>query len=36
LVPKPVPAGGVVVAANAGSDYLFVPDGNPDTVKAAW
>ena len=35
LVPKPVPAGGVVVAANAGSDYLFVPDGNPDTVKAA-
>ena len=35
LVPKPVPAGGVVVAANAGSDYLFIPDGNPDTVKAA-
>ena len=35
LVPKPVPAGGVVVAANAGSDYLFVPDGNPDTVKGA-
>src|SRR6267378_8535890 len=24
LVPKPVPAGGIVVAANAGSDYLFV------------
>jgi hypothetical protein len=24
-----------VVAANAGSDYLFVPDGNIDTVKAA-
>ena len=23
------------MAANAGSDYLFVPDGNPDTVKAA-
>src|SRR5437879_13848318 len=23
LVPKPVPAGGIVVAANAGSDYLF-------------
>jgi hypothetical protein len=23
------------VAANAGSDYLFVPDGNIDTVKAA-
>jgi hypothetical protein len=24
-----------VVAANAGSDYLFVPDGNIETVKAA-
>jgi arylsulfatase A-like enzyme len=35
LVPKPVPAGGVVVAANAGSDYLFVPDGDSNTVKAA-
>jgi arylsulfatase A-like enzyme len=35
LVPKPFPAGGIVVAANAGSDYLFVPDRNPDTVKAA-
>ncbi len=35
LVPKLVPAGSVVVAANAGSDYLFVPDGNPDTIKAA-
>src|SRR5712691_6867008 len=35
LLPKPVPAGGVVVAANAGSDYLFVPDGDPNTVKAA-
>jgi hypothetical protein len=35
LVPKPVPAGGIVVAANAGSDYLFVPDGEPNTVKAA-
>src|SRR5467141_4066429 len=34
-VPKPVPVGGVVVAANAGSDYLFVPDGDPNTVKAA-
>jgi arylsulfatase A-like enzyme len=34
-VPKPVPAGAVVVAANAGSDYLFVPDGNMDTVKDA-
>ena len=35
VVPKPIPAGGIVVAANAGSDYLFVPDGNIDTVKAA-
>jgi arylsulfatase A-like enzyme len=34
-VPKSVPAAAVVVAANAGSDYLFVPDGNIDTVKAA-
>jgi arylsulfatase A-like enzyme len=35
LVPKPVPAGGIVVAANAGSDYLFVPDRDSGTVKAA-
>jgi arylsulfatase A-like enzyme len=35
IVPKPIPAGAIVVAANAGSDYLFVPDGNIDTVKAA-
>jgi arylsulfatase A-like enzyme len=35
VVPKPLPAGAIVVAANAGSDYLFVPDGNADTVKAA-
>ena len=35
LVPKPIPPGAIVVAANAGSDYLFVPDGNIDTVKAA-
>jgi arylsulfatase A-like enzyme len=34
-VPKPIPAGVIVVAANAGSDYLFVPDGNRETVKAA-
>jgi arylsulfatase A-like enzyme len=33
-VPKPVPAGAIVVAANAGSDYLFVPDGNIDTIRA--
>jgi len=35
VVPKSPAAGSLVVAANAGSDYLFVPDGNPDTVKAA-
>jgi len=35
LVPKPLPAGGIVVAANAGSDYLFVPDGDVNAVKAA-
>jgi len=35
VVPKPIPAGAIVVAANAGSDYLFVPDGNTGTVKAA-
>lgn len=35
LVPKQVPPGGIVVAANAGSDYLFIPDGDPNTVKAA-
>src|SRR6266568_1802698 len=35
VVPKPIPAGAIVVAANAGSDYLFVPDGNIDAVKAA-
>src|SRR5262249_5321762 len=34
-VPKPLPAGAVVVAANAGSDYLFVPDDNSDAVRAA-
>jgi arylsulfatase A-like enzyme len=34
-VPKPIPAGAVVVAANAGSDYLFLPDANIETVKAA-
>src|SRR5207237_5705089 len=35
VVPKPIPAGAIVVAANAGSDYLFVPDGHLDTVKDA-
>jgi len=35
LVPKPVPPGSIVVAANAGSDYLFVPDGDAKTVRAA-
>jgi arylsulfatase A-like enzyme len=34
-IPKPIPPGAIVVAANAGSDYLFVPDGNIETVKAA-
>ncbi|HEY3097568.1 MAG TPA: phosphodiesterase, partial [Methylomirabilota bacterium] len=33
--PKPLQAGGIVVAANAGSDYLFVPDGDANTVRAA-
>jgi arylsulfatase A-like enzyme len=35
VVPKPLPAGAIVVAANAGSDYLFVPDGNLDAIKTA-
>src|SRR3954462_3665027 len=35
LIPKPIPAGAIVVAANAGSDYLFVPDGNIGTVNSA-
>jgi hypothetical protein len=34
-IPKLLSAGSVVVAANAGSDYLFVPDGNVNTVRAA-
>jgi arylsulfatase A-like enzyme len=34
-VPKPLSLASIVVAANAGSDYLFVPDGNIETVKAA-
>jgi arylsulfatase A-like enzyme len=34
-VPKSIPTGAVVVAANAGSDYLFLPDANIETVKAA-
>jgi arylsulfatase A-like enzyme len=35
VVPNPIPAGAIVVAANAGSDYLFVPDHNIDTVRDA-
>ena len=35
LVPKPLPPGAIVVAANAGSDYLFIPDGDPKTARAA-
>src|SRR5439155_12514152 len=34
-VPKPVPPGGIVVAANAGSGYWFVTDGDANTVMAA-
>lgn len=34
-VPKSLPAQSIVVAANAGSDYLFVPDGDASTVRAA-
>ena len=34
-MPKQVPAGAIVVAANAGSDYLFVPDGDLNAVEAA-
>jgi len=35
VIPKHVPAGAIVVAANAGSDYLFVPDHDTETVRAA-
>jgi arylsulfatase A-like enzyme len=35
VIPRPLPANAIIVAANAGSDYLFVPDGNAETVKAA-
>jgi arylsulfatase A-like enzyme len=35
VVPWPIPAGAIVVAANAGSDYLFVRDRDPKTVNAA-
>jgi len=35
VIPKPLPAGAIVVAANVGSDYLFVPDGDNNTVRAA-
>lgn len=35
VVPNPVPAGGIVVAANAGSDYLFVPAGDANAVRTA-
>src|SRR6267378_917013 len=35
VVPKPIPVGAIVVAANAGSDYLFVPDRDSGTVQAA-
>jgi arylsulfatase A-like enzyme len=35
VLPWPIPAGAIVVAANAGSDYLFVRDRDPKTVNAA-
>ena len=35
VLPWPIPAGAIVVAANAGSDYLFVRDKDPHTVRAA-
>jgi arylsulfatase A-like enzyme len=34
-VPKRLPAGAIVIAANAGSDYLFVPDHSTETVRSA-
>jgi arylsulfatase A-like enzyme len=33
-VPASLPAGAVVVAANGGSDYLYVPDHDPQKVAA--
>jgi hypothetical protein len=35
VLPWPIPAGAIVVAANAGSDYLFVRDSDRNTVSAA-
>jgi arylsulfatase A-like enzyme len=35
VLPWPIPAGTIVVAANAGSDYLFVRDRDLKTVNAA-
>jgi arylsulfatase A-like enzyme len=35
VLPWPIPAGAIVVAANAGSDYLFVRDSDLNTVSAA-
>jgi len=35
VLPWPIPAGAIVVAANAGSDYLFVRDRDAKTVNAA-
>ena len=35
VVPWPISPGAIVVAANAGSDYLFVRDRDPNTVNAA-
>jgi arylsulfatase A-like enzyme len=35
LVPAALPARAIVIAANGGSDYLYVPDHDADTVKRA-
>jgi arylsulfatase A-like enzyme len=34
-VPAELPAGAIVVAVNGGSDYLYVPDRDPTTVRKA-
>jgi arylsulfatase A-like enzyme len=34
-VPAELPAGAIVVAVNGGSDYLYVPDRDPATVRNA-
>ncbi|HKA87109.1 MAG TPA: alkaline phosphatase family protein [Haliangiales bacterium] len=34
-VPEKLPPGAIVVAVNGGSDYLYVPDGDPAVVRKA-